>query len=88
MLFVMRLEGSEGEWCWEDRKLFGHNFDSDCPIEKEVDKSEELKVFGGSSYPSREEKIEGVVVVDSLRVLIFCSSVSISTDAACFIGKS
>lgn len=82
---MMRLEGSEGE-CWD--RMFGHNFESDCPIEREVDKSEELKVFEGSSYPSREEKIEGVVVVDSLRVLIFCSSVSISTDAACFIGKS
>ena len=47
---TLRLERSE----WDGKCEDGHSFDSDCPREREVvDKSEELKVFEGSS-PSRD----------------------------------
>ena len=78
---TLRLERSDGDWDW----ILGHSFYSDCPREREVvDKSDELKVFEGSS-PSRDWKIEGV---DSVRALILRSSCSIETDEECFIGKS
>ena len=73
-----RLRGSveEGE------EILGHN-ESDCPKEREVDKSEELKVLGCS--PLRvEENRDGF---DSFRALILSSSFWISREAACFKGN-